>query len=90
MQKRAGKEIAQTRLLAQVAMGQGGEDKAWARNVNNTWTDYLRSTYYLEIEKENTEAAMMLEYNRFKHLKPEVKIDKTGALSVTGIPTEIL
>jgi len=88
MQKRAGKEIAQTRLLAQITVAQGGGDKSWARTVTNIWTDYLRSTYHLDSEKESMEQNMLADYNRFKHLKPEVKIDKTGAITVSGIPNE--
>ena len=90
MQKRAGKEIAQTKLLAQIAMAEGQGDKSWVRNVSNIWTDFLRSTYHLDSEKDDLEKNMLAEYKKFKHLKPTVKIDKTGALSVSGIPTDVL
>ena len=90
MQRKSAKEIASTKLLAQIAMSAGGQDKSWARSVSNIWTDYLRATYHLDNEKEDMEKKMLADYKKFAHLKPKVKIDKDGALTVTGIPIDVL
>ena len=73
-----------------MAVAAGGGDKSWSRSVSNILTDYLRATYHLEDEKEKNEQSMLEEYKKFKHLRPKVKIGKDGALTVTGIPTEII
>lgn len=89
MQKKVGQEISKNKLLAQIAIGAGGEDKSWQRTINTIWKEYLRSMYYQEAEHEDLEKNMQDEYNTFKHIRPKMVIQKDGSIEVTGIPKSI-
>ena len=90
MTKKVGREIAATKLLAQVASAAGGGDKKWERAVANIWNDYLRATYYLEAEQENLEQDMLAEYKKFAHIRPTLVIEKDGTMAVKGVPKSVL
>jgi hypothetical protein len=86
MIKKVGQEVAQARLLAQIAIGAGGEDKSWSRSISNIWNEYLRAVYYQQAQHEDLERDMQDEYKKFSHLRPKMVIQEDGSLRVTGIP----
>jgi len=90
MTKKIGREVAQVKLLAQIASASGGSDKSWVRTISSIWKDYLRSSYHLEAEHENLENDMLEEYKKFAHIRPKLVIEKDGTLKVKGIPKSAL
>ena len=90
MVKKVGQEVSKARLLAQIAMAAGNNDKSWARSISNIWNEFLRCSYYMEAEHENLEKDMLEEYKKFSHLRPKMTIQADGSLKVTGIPPQSL
>jgi hypothetical protein len=86
MQRKVGKEILRDKLLAYAASAVGNGDKQWSKTISETWNAYTRAAYYLEAEFENIEKDMLTEYNKFKHIRPKVKIGKDGSVEVSGVP----
>ena len=86
MQKKVGQEAAKTRLLAQIALGVGGEDQSWVRSISEIWNECLRTMYYQEAVHKNLEKDMQEEYRKFSHIRPIMTIQKDGSISVGGIP----
>jgi hypothetical protein len=90
MQKKVGQETSVTKLLAQIAVAEGNGDKSWVRSITTTFNDYLRSMYYLEAEHEDLEQDMLQQYNKFKHIRPKLVIEKDGKIVVRGVPKSVL
>jgi hypothetical protein len=86
MHKRVSQKVSEAKLLAQIAMGVGGEDKNWNRTISALWNEYLRGVYYKEHEHKNLELDMQQEYKKFSHLRPKMVIQKDGSLQVVGLP----
>lgn len=89
MTKKVSREVSEVRLLAQIAVAQGGSDKYWAKTISDIWRDYVNGSYYLEAEKKTVEVDMISEYNKFRHLRPVLEVRKDGVLTVKGIPKSI-
>ena len=90
MQKKVGLEVSKAKLLAQIAMGVGGADQTWERTVSTIWKEFLRSIYHLDAEHEDLEKNMQEEYNKFRHIRPKMTVQKDGSLKVAGIPKSVL
>jgi hypothetical protein len=86
MTKKVGQKVAEARLLAQIAMGVGDDDKSWSRSISSIWNDYLRAVYYQEASHKDLEKDMQEEYKKFSHLRPKMVIQKDGSIQVVGIP----
>ena len=89
MQQRVSQEISKNKLLAQIAMGAGDGDKSWQSNIKTIWSEYIRAINYQRAEYEDLEKDMQSEYNKFKHLRPKMVIQKNGSIELTGIPKSI-
>lgn len=84
--KRASKEVYLNKIIAQIAQNTAGTSKEISQAVTNSWNEYVNHAFFLEDKKQQRENDMQDEYKFWKKIKPKLKISKTGALSVTGLP----
>lgn len=83
--KRASKEVALNKLLAQIALsGSPGSDQ-WNKTVSSTFNNYVNMELYLEGEVEKREEDMRASFEYWRKVRPTAKIEKDGSLTIKGI-----
>lgn len=84
--RKANKEIALNKMLAQIASASGGPgNDAWHKSISSTFNNYVNMELYLEGEIEKREDSMMQDFEYWKTVKPVAIIGKDGGLTIKGI-----
>lgn len=84
--RRANKEIALNKMLAQIASSNGGAGNTeWHKSISSTFNNYVNMALYLEGEVEKREEDMQEQFKYWKTIKPVAIIGKDGGLTIKGI-----
>ena len=72
-------------MLAQIAVGVGGGSQEWANNITQIWNRYVDLEYGIVGAQQDKEADMVAEYEKYRTLRPKIKVGKEGKLTVEGL-----
>lgn len=88
MLRESEKELKLNQLLAHVAISNAGRDKKRQTNISQLWSAYVSLELGMkpdEVVQSDEEKEMLAQYESIRHLKPKIKMDKSGKVHVEGL-----
>lgn len=93
LDKEAQKELKKTQLLVYTAIAQSPDSSDWVQKLNRLYVEIVAmefgedpATLSREVRVSSEAEDWISEYEKIRHLRPEMKIDKkTQTLIVTGL-----
>lgn len=80
IQKKTQARVAKARVIVQ-----GLQELTNSKTIQKFWSEYVNVEYGLEQSEKLRDDALRAEYEAIKHLRPVIKLNKNGELTVEGI-----